>query len=79
MSEAEANIEGWRGTDEGSKLSSKEELWADHNLEENPELVPSINFEKSAPLEESEEDNSNNENKEVNDTLEQLLRALNKT
>ena len=38
MSEEEANSEGWRGTDEGSKLAGNSDLWLDGNLKQNPEF-----------------------------------------
>ncbi len=38
MSEEEANSEGWRETDEGSKLAGNSDLWLDGNLKQNPEF-----------------------------------------
>ena len=38
MSEEDANSEGWRGTDEGSKLAGNSDLWIDENLENNSEF-----------------------------------------
>ena len=38
MSQEEADISEWRGTDEGSKLSGRADLWNDGDLENNPEF-----------------------------------------
>ncbi len=35
MSQAQADANGWRGTDEGSKLAGNEPLWIDGNLDQN--------------------------------------------
>lgn len=45
MSEGEANSEGWRGTDEGSKMGGYADLWLDGALENNIEFgSSSFNF-----------------------------------
>ncbi|MBN2543306.1 fibrobacter succinogenes major paralogous domain-containing protein [bacterium] len=38
MSPAEADSYGWRGTNEGSKLAGRADLWYDGDLEEDPEF-----------------------------------------
>ena len=38
MSESEANDTGWRGTNEGSKLAGRADLWTNGALENNPEF-----------------------------------------
>ena len=38
MSEEEADNTGWRGTDEGSKLAGKSDLWGNYDLENNSEF-----------------------------------------
>ena len=38
MSESEANSTGWRGTNEGSKLAGRADLWNDGALENDPEF-----------------------------------------
>ena len=38
MSDSVANSTGWRGTDEGSKLAGKADLWNKGNLENNSEF-----------------------------------------
>jgi len=38
MSQEEADDTGWRGTNEGSKLAGRADLWTDGNLENNPEF-----------------------------------------
>ena len=38
MSESEANSSGWRGTNEGSKLADRADLWNNGNLENNSEF-----------------------------------------
>ncbi len=38
MSESEANSVGWRGTNEGSKLAGRADLWDDGALENNAEF-----------------------------------------
>jgi len=38
MSQAQADETGWRGTNEGSKLAGRADLWADGNLENNVEF-----------------------------------------
>ena len=38
MSQEEADNDGWRGTNEGSKLAVRTDLWDDGNLENNPEF-----------------------------------------
>ena len=38
MSQEEADDTGWRGTNEGSKLAGRADLWNDGNLENNPEF-----------------------------------------
>lgn len=45
MSETEANNEGGRGTNEGSKLAGRDDLWKNSSLEENSEFSTSgFNF-----------------------------------
>ena len=38
MSQADADLLGWRGTNEGSKLAGNASLWEDGGLEQNPEF-----------------------------------------
>jgi len=38
MSEEDANWDGWRGTNEGSKLAGRADLWLDGDLENDPEF-----------------------------------------
>ena len=38
MSQSEADVTGWRGTNEGSKLAGRADLWANGNLENDPEF-----------------------------------------
>lgn len=38
MSESEANNDGWRGTNEGSKMAGRDDLWLDGILDSNPEF-----------------------------------------